>query len=204
MTSIIDRIIHLKKWRLPSLERFIFDFLEQITDEDLGILDKYEEMLNRFEDQIQLGECENIPDEVFDIRSNVNTLRLHYGQMLDLSQELEENENEFFSEANLRYFSMYSNRIRTLIDITGSLYEHCIQIRELLRSTIEAKQNRLMAILTLIATIFMPLTLIVGWYGMNFVYMPELHYRYAYPIVIGICLVIVLGCVVFFKKKKWL
>lgn len=200
----IENIIRTKKWRLPSLERFIFDFLEQITDDDLRILEKYEARLDELENIVQSEQCDKVPDEIADIRSKISDFRLNYGQLLDLSQELEENENNFFDESNLRFFNMYSNRIKTLMDISLSIQEHCIQVRDLHHAMLDAKQNRLMAILTIIATIFMPLTLVVGWYGMNFVYMPELTYRYSYPIVIGVCLLIVAWCIFYFKKNKWL
>ena len=61
-----------------------------------------------------------------------------------------------------------------------------------------------MSILTIITSIFMPLTLIAGWYGMNFVYMPELKEPYAYPVVIAVSILIVILSLVFFKIKKWL
>ena len=61
-----------------------------------------------------------------------------------------------------------------------------------------------MTLLTVITSIFMPLTLIVGWYGMNFKYMPELEKKAAYPIVIIVSIVIVILSLIFFKKKKWL
>ena len=61
-----------------------------------------------------------------------------------------------------------------------------------------------MTVLTVVTTIFMPLTLIVGWYGMNFRYMPELENRWSYPIVIVVSILIVIGSLLFFKKKKWL
>jgi magnesium transporter len=61
-----------------------------------------------------------------------------------------------------------------------------------------------MTVLTVVTTIFMPLTLIVGWYGMNFHYMPELEWKWGYPIIIAISLLIVVGSLLFFKKKKWL
>ena len=61
-----------------------------------------------------------------------------------------------------------------------------------------------MTLLTIVTTIFMPLTLIAGWYGMNFIYMPELSSRWGYPIVIGVSVLIVIVSLVFFKKKKWL
>ena len=79
-----------------------------------------------------------------------------------------------------------------------------IQIRDLYQSQLDKKQNRIMTLLTVITSIFMPLTLIAGWYGMNFKYMPELEYKAAYPVIIVISIAIVAVCLIFFKKKKWL
>ena len=61
-----------------------------------------------------------------------------------------------------------------------------------------------MTVLTVVTSIFLPLTLIAGWYGMNFRYMPELKWRYSYPIVIAISIVIVVVCLIWFKRKKWM
>ena len=88
--------------------------------------------------------------------------------------------------------------------MTASLRDFSIQIRDLYQSQLDVKQNRTMALLTVITTIFMPLTLIAGWYGMNFKYMPELEYKWAYPAVIAVSIIIVIVSLLFFKKKKWL
>ena len=127
-----------------------------------------------------------------------------YEQLLDLGQELEENENDFFNEDNTRYFHLFTQRVSRLHDLTASLREYSIQIRDLYQSQLDIKQNRTMALLTIITSIFMPLTLIAGWYGMNFRYMPELEYKWAYPAVIAVSVAIVIVSLIFFKKKKWL
>ncbi len=77
-------------------------------------------------------------------------------------------------------------------------------LRDLLQTRIDVKQNRIMTLLTVITTIFTPLTLLTGWYGMNFVYMPELRFKWSYPVVIAVSLSIAVGCIVYFKKKKWM
>ena len=61
-----------------------------------------------------------------------------------------------------------------------------------------------MTLLTVVTSIFLPLTLIAGWYGMNFRYMPELEWKASYPVVILVSILIVVVCLVWFKKKKWL
>ena len=85
-----------------------------------------------------------------------------------------------------------------------ALRDYTIQIHDLYATQVDVRQNRIMTILTVITSIFLPLTLIAGWYGMNFRYMPELNWPWSYPVVIAVCIVIVVVCLVYFKKKKWL
>ena len=61
-----------------------------------------------------------------------------------------------------------------------------------------------MKVFTIVTVLFLPLTLLTGWYGMNFIHMPELQWRFSYPVLIAISLVVVLGLVWYFKRKKWL
>ena len=200
----ISNIISSKRWTMPSLERFIYDFLEQIVARDQIILERVDKELDTIESNILDGEEKDPSQRVSRVRSDLRDLRIHYEQLLDLGQELEENENDFFNEDNTRYFHLFTQRISRLHDLTSSLREYSIQIRDLYQSKLDIKQNRIMALLTIITSIFMPLTLIAGWYGMNFRYMPELEYKWAYPAVIVVSIVIVIVSLVFFKKKKWL
>lgn len=202
--KIIDVIRRTKRWKLPSLERFLYDFLDHIIKDDLRLMERYELELNTMEQAILSGE-ESFPSaRLNEIRNDIRDLRIHYEQLIDLGQELEENENNFFKQENLRYFKLFLNRMARLHDNSTSLRDYTMQIRDLYKAHLDIKQNRIMTILTVVTTIFMPLTLIAGWYGMNFRYMPELEWRWSYPVVIIISIVIALGSLLFFKKKKWL
>ncbi len=202
--NTISNIISSKRWTMPSLERFIYDFLEQIVERDRIVLERLDKELDQIESNILGGEEKDPSQRVSRIRSDLRDMRIHYEQLLDLGQELEENENDFFNEDNTRYFHLFIQRVSRLHDLTASLREYSIQIRDLYQSQLDIKQNRIMALLTIITSIFMPLTLIAGWYGMNFKYMPELGYKWAYPAVIAVSVVIVAFSLLFFKKKKWL
>ena len=202
--QMMQRIQSTKKWKAPGLERFIYDFLEMIIDKDLVLLEKYEKEMDRMEDVILEGNTNEPMARLLDIRSEVLDLQTHYEQLIDFGQELEENENNFFNQKNLRFFRLFTERVMRLQDIVSSLKDHTMQVRDLYHSQLDIKQNRIMTVLTVITTIFMPLTLIVGWYGMNFKYMPELEYPWAYPAVVAACVVIVIVSLIFFKKKKWL
>ena len=144
------------------------------------------------------------PVELNDIRGDLLDLRVHYEQLIDLSQEVLENENDFFADENLRYFHMFTERAIRLQSLVSSQREYVSQLRDLLQAQLEVKQNTIMTVLTVITTIFLPLTLIAGWYGMNFTHMPELSWPYGYPVIIIVSIMIVIICLIWFKKKKWM
>ena len=202
--QMIDTIRRVKRWREPSLERFLYDFLEQIVDKDLPIMERYEAELDRIEDELLSSEGKGNLARVHEIRSDVRKLLVHYEQIIDMTQELEENENGFFTEKNLRYMHLFMNRMARRHDSAVSLRDHTMQVRDLHNAQLEVRQNRTMTLLTVVTTIFMPLTLIAGWYGMNFRYMPELESPIGYPAVIVVSIIIVIASLIFFKKKKWL
>ncbi|MBQ9911217.1 MAG: magnesium transporter CorA [Lachnospiraceae bacterium] len=201
--KIIDRIASTRKWRKPSLARFIYDFLEEIVSGDLRLFEQYDKRLDDLEDRILAGETKDILRTIIDLRGEVLEIHTHYEQMLDLSQELQENENNFFEQEDLRYFDMYTNRLLRLSNLIAALRERVIQVRDLYDTQLDIRQNKVSAVLTIVATIFMPLTLIAGWYGMNFKYMPELDKTWGYPFVIVLSLLIVVVSIIFFKRKKW-
>ncbi len=202
--SIIESIRNTRQWKLPCLERFLYDFLEKIVHEDLRLMEQFENGLDQIEKDILDGVERDYLKDINEIRSDIRVLRIHYEQLIDMSQELEENENGFFREENLRYFHLFSNRMARLYDVAASLRDYTMQLGDLYQSQIDLKQNRIMTILTVVTSIFLPLTLITGWYGMNFTYMPELDSPYGYPVVIASAVAIVVVSLLYFKKKKWL
>lgn len=199
----VEDIIKNRKCRFPSLERFLYDFLESIVINDLKMLEAYESRLEKIEDDILEDNFDDVIEALNDIRSDLLDLRTHYEQMIDLGQELEENENQFFDEKNLRYFRLITSRIERYRDQVLALREYSMQIRDLYQTHIDVRQNKTMTVLTVITTIFFPLSIITGWYGMNFAFMPELEYRYSYPILFGICILIILTGLIVSKIKKW-
>lgn len=203
--QIIHEIKRTKKWRLPSLERFIYDFLEMIINLDRDRLESYDSELSKIENLIEREDAElDSVEHANEIRGDLRILRVHYEQLLDFTQELEENENNFFKPDNLRYFRLFSNRIERFRDTAKAVEDHAVQIRDIYKAHTDIKQNRIMTVLTVVTTIFMPLTLIVGWYGMNFRYMPELDSVWGYPVIIAVSLLVLIGSLLYFKKKKWL
>ncbi|MBQ9307761.1 MAG: magnesium transporter CorA [Clostridia bacterium] len=201
--QVIERIQGSKKWQNPTLERFVYDYLEQLIGGDLTLLEDIEERLSEMEDELLEGDLDGKMEEVLDIRSQVLALRRHYEQLIDFGQELEENENGFFHKSQLRFFEMFTKRVIRLQDLVTALRDHIVQVRELYQTQQQEKQNHLMGILTVVSTIFLPLTLIAGWFGMNFPNMPLLNVWWGYPLVIVLSFAIVVFLFRWFKKREW-
>ena len=112
-------------------------------------------------------------------------------------------EIKLFDSESLRKLTIIHNRIDHLQLSVSSLRDYVTQMREAYQSQIDIEQNHIMKVFTLITAIFLPLTLMVGWYGMNFKHMYELNSPYSYPIFILISILVCISLVIYFKKKHW-
>ena len=112
-------------------------------------------------------------------------------------------ELERLDELHQKYAVYFEKRIDRYYDSAKELKDYVMQIDDAFKSKINSKQNNIMQVLTVITSIFMPLTLIAGWYGMNFKVMPELAWDNGYYMVIVISVVIIIGELIFFKIKNW-
>ena len=181
----------------------LYEFLELLIAKDMHHLQELEEMLSQLEEQVLEGGLDNLNHQMTVLRKELTNWGRYYTQLEDMVCEFEENENEFFTDIETRQFHMVEKRIARLKNEAQILREYGLQIRELFQAEIDIRQNRIMKILTIVTTIFLPLTLVAGWYGMNFSNMPELSWKYGYPAVIVISLVIVMLCLWIMKKKKF-
>ena len=173
-------------------------------DTDLDNLGRYEKKIMQIEEQITLDDLDDVTTKIAHLRKELLILREYYDELHDFGKQLEENENNFFSGKNLAYFGTISDRADRLMGRTMYLLDYIGQVRDTYQGKVAEHQNDNMEFLTIISTIFFPLTLITGWYGMNFVGMPELRWRYGYPAVIVLSVLIVAWLLWYFRKNKWL
>lgn len=126
----------------------------------------------------------------------------YYSELLDMGQELME--TDLFSSHTKALFKLQISRISRLQNETQMLREYAVQIREVYQSQLDLRQNKIMKVLTVVTTIFFPLSVIAGWYGMNFQFMPELSWKYGYLFVSLLSgAVLALGIWIIKKKKFW-
>lgn len=166
--------------------------------------------LNQIEDRLAALETEvvenkenkHITRRILEFRKTLLVLNRYYTAMLDLLEDLEENVNAIFTKAEVKHFRIHINKVSRLLGEISHMQEFATQVREAYQSQLDIRQNEVMKFFTVVTSIFLPLTLIAGWYGMNF-QMPEYAHAAAYPIVIVCSLTTVLILLIYFKKKKW-
>ena len=135
-------------------------------------------------------------------RQKLSEFHIYYEQLINIG-ELFSTSDFYFSEQEIHGWERFTHRVERLQNHVNLLRENVLQIRELYQSMQDARQNKIMGIITIVTTIFLPLTLITGWYGMNFAYMPELQWKYGYLAVIIGALIIVVAEIIYFKKKNF-
>ena len=197
---VVSRINHRKRTRYKTKESFLFDFIAEFINRDLERLVQFERNLMELEEAVQREQTEHFQSDILKIRRDLLVLRGYYDEIMDVGKALEENENRYFSKKQLKYFGTISDRAERLMHKTSHLLEYAGQVKDAYQAKIDAKQNSNMQFLTVISTVFFPLTLITGWYGMNFQNMPELENGYHGVIVLSI--VVVVACIAVFKIKK--
>lgn len=197
--KLIDRIIASKIAPGQSRERFLYSFCVQFMERDLGNLQRYVKQIMQIEEEILDGELDEVTETIAQLRKELLILREYYDELRDFGKQLEENENHFFSGKNLVYFGIISDRADRLMGRTMYLLDYVSQVRETYQGMVAEQQNENMRFLTMISSIFFPLTLITGWYGMNFQNMPELANGYPFVICLSIVVVVILYIVC--KKK---
>lgn len=186
-----------------TLARFLYDFLMRTIEEDFSFLEKVEKEISKMEEDAFDGKIQHFNYRILRIRKVISSFYHYYSQLIEMSEDLIRDENALFRKEDISNYERFREKSTRLFSETQLLREYAMEVQEVYQSEISIRQNDIMKMLTIVTTIFLPLTLIAGWYGMNFTYMPELREPYSYPVVIVICILIVIFSLYFFKKKKY-
>ncbi len=186
----------------PSNERSMYLFFKNLFKGDTKNLEELEDRISDLDDAVIHDGSEEIREKILDARYEVLRLKKYYEQFEEIFDELCDNDNEMISADYINYFDVLNNRCERLLRQVLNLKEYVVQVRESYQAQIDIEQNRLMKVFTLMTSIFLPLTLIAGWYGMN-LQMPEFGWKYGYPVVIFVCLLVCVIWAIVFKKKGW-
>ena len=196
---LIHRIQRKRTHQGETKERFLYNYISEFISRDLEMLVAYERRLLRMEEDVSQEKISDFQTKLMPIRRELLNLRSYYDEIMDFTRELEENENGFFLKKHLKYFGTLTDRADRLMSRTGHLLEYAQQVKDACQAQTDARQNSNMQFLTVISTIFFPLTLITGWFGMNFKDMPGLEN--GYPLIVALSIVVIIVCLIIFKKK---
>lgn len=184
------------------LDKTLYNFFAELISSDTRYLENLEEEITETEDELLTSSKKECTKEIISYRRELLNLKRYYEQLNTIFEGLVENENKLISEDNLRYFIILDGRIDRLFANVLNIRDYVTQVREAYQAQIDIEQNNLMRIFTVVTSIFLPLTLIVGWYGMN-LQMPEYTWKFGYLFVIILSILITTFCLALFKRKKW-
>lgn len=203
--SIIDDIkkdAYTKGAMILSLDRILYALLDKMSAKDYKMLSDLEAEIQDVEVDVIEGKTKDYISDIVSLKKKLLFLKKHYEPLLDIIEDITENTNNVLDGKSITYFIILFNRIDRLNRKVGNLRDYVTQIRESYQAQLDLNLNNTMKLFTVITAIFLPLTLIVGWYGMNFSTMPELHWEYGYAFVIALSISVFIICIWFFKKKK--
>lgn len=192
------------KVRQNGSDYLIYALIDAIVDQYFLILEKLSNQTESLEDiLIHQPSSQNLKI-IHHSKRNLIFLRNAVWPLREVINKLEKEETDLIQESTRPFLrDIYEHTIQ-VIETLEALRDMVSSLLDIYLSSISNKMNEVMKVLTIIATIFIPLTFIAGIYGMNFQYMPELSWRFAYPAVLSIMFIVGLGMFFFFKKKKWL
>lgn len=190
--------------RTMSADYLCYAILDIITDHYFLMLEKIGEQMEDFEEELMLGAKQETLRELYILKRENMLLRKSVWPLREVITHLERSESLLIRKKTVPYLrDLYDHTIQ-VIDTVETYRDLIGGLLELYLSSVNNRMNEIMKVLTIIATIFMPLTFIAGIYGMNFRYMPELDWPWAYFTVLIIMLLIAIGMLYFFRKKKWI
>lgn len=190
-----------------------YALIDALIDSFFPVIERYGDELDKLETLIlEAADHKEVIRRIHSIKRDLLTLRRCIWPQREALSTLLRDESRHVSRDTRVYLRDCYDHIVQLIDLLETYRELAASLMEAYLSTVSNRMNEVMKVLTVIATIFIPLTFVVGVYGMNFDYadgekpwnMPELHWRYGYPLCIGAMLLIAGGMLYWFRKRKWI
>ena len=186
-----------------TLEKLVFAFLDALIAGDITMLESIGREVSQLEEQVLKDEAhKDFNLTLLDLKNRLLSAHNYYEQLLDITEAADENENEIFDPEST-YISNMGKKLVRLREDVDSLSNAVVHLQDAYSSYLDMKLNQTMKLFTVITSIFFPLTIIVGWYGMNFQSMPEFAWRYGYLYVILLSVFVVVSFILVEKRKKW-
>jgi magnesium transporter len=200
-----DRIRNAKgKVRKHGADYLAYVLVDAVVDAYYSALEHVGDEIDRLETRVDSAPSPEIPRAIHALRNDLLQIRRHVWPMREILGGLQRSESELLEDFLHPYLSDVHDHSVQVIDAAELLREMVSGLRDTYLSGISLRMNAVMQVLTIISTIFIPLTFIAGVYGMNFDNMPELHWRWGYYATLGVMALVALFMIRMFRKRKWL
>ncbi|WP_017689615.1 magnesium/cobalt transporter CorA [Paenibacillus sp. PAMC 26794] len=188
---------------ISTPDRLLYLLVDLIVDNYFTVGDRIEARIEKLEEDILMHTKKSHLSEIIGLRSEILWLKKVLGPQKEVINTLNKKDLRLIDDQLQKYFSdIYENAVK--ISETFETYRDLMgNLREAYQSSIANRANEIMRVFTAITTVFMPLTVITGIYGMNFTNMPELNWKYSYFVVIGLMVTLGLSMFFIFRKKDW-
>lgn len=181
-----------------------YSLIDAIVDNYFLILEKIGEKIESLAEELLDNPTPATLQTIHHLKRKLITLRKSVWPLREVIGELERGESSLFDKSTVIYLKDVHDHTIQVIDTIETYRDMVSGMLDIYLSNLSNRLNEVMKVLTIIATIFIPLTFVAGIYGMNFEFMPELKWRWGYFAICGVMLLIGIGMVFYFRKKKWL
>ncbi len=194
----------LGRLRTWGADYLAYCLLDAVVDHYGPHLDSFSDRIEALERTIVMNPDPVILPRIYDLKYEIARLRRVIRPQRDAISRLYNEEIALFADDVKPFLRDCLDHAIRLIEVVETCRDGASSLTDLYMSAQSQRMNEIMKVLTMIATIFIPLSFIVGLYGMNFDFMPELHWKWSYPLVLSVMLVLVTSMLVYFRRKGWL
>jgi magnesium transporter len=204
--DLIRQRIKMKGSRLRSNNAsfLAYSLLDTVVDSCFPILEQYSDRAQELETLILEGSKPHLLNEVHQLKRDLLLMRWVIWPMREVVQALQRDPHECMSDTTQVYLRDLYDHVIQIIEIIETYREIASDLTETYMSSVSNRMNEIMKVLTIIGTIFIPLTFLAGVYGMNFHFLPELELKWAYPAFWLVCLLLIIGMLLLFRRRNWL
>ncbi|MCA6073860.1 magnesium/cobalt transporter CorA [Fulvivirga sedimenti] len=190
--------------RSKNVDYLFYRLIDTVVDNYYIVMEHIGEQIEDIEEEVYLNPTSRTMQRIQDVKKELIILRKSLYPIREAISSLLRNDYKVILPENRTFYNDVYDHIIQLIDMFETYRDLISNLMDMYMSTISNKMNEIMKVLTIISTIFIPLSFIAGVYGMNFQHMPELNWRYGYFAILGLMLTILGGMLFYFRRKKWL
>ncbi|MEQ1635747.1 MAG: magnesium/cobalt transporter CorA [Methylococcales bacterium] len=204
-SAITDSFANDKsKIRRLGSDYLLYVLLDTIVDEYFTIQDALDDLMEAIENNLLTAPTRETLITIQRVKRELVFIRRAVAPVREVLKNLQRNESALIDVSTQRYFGDIYDHVLRVIEAMDAYRDLITGMLDIYLSSISNKLNETMKFLTVYSSIFIPLTFIAGVYGMNFDFMPELHWRWAYPALWGVFIGMTVFLLIYFKKKRWL